>query len=88
MTVIIEKIAAEIQTLPQEQFDELLAWLANYELQRSNEWDQEIERDALPGGRLQNVIDRAHQDIAAGRTKPLDAPLPLLNQRTFPESLS
>lgn len=31
-----------------------------------------MERDCLPGGRLQDVIDRARKDIAAGRTKPLD----------------
>ena len=72
MTATVERIADEVRSLPKAQLDELLAWLAEYELQQTEEWDKEIERDSQPGGRLQEVIDRARQDIAAGRTKPLD----------------
>ena len=67
MTATVERIADEVRSLPKAQLDELLAWLAEYELQHPDEWDQEIERDSQPGGRLQEVIDRARQDIAAGR---------------------
>ena len=72
MTTVVEKIADDVRSLPKAQFDEFLAWLAEYELQHPDEWDKEMERDSQPGGRLQNVIDRARKDIAAGRTKPLD----------------
>ncbi len=72
MTAIVEKIADEVKSLPRAQLDELLAWLADYELQQPDEWDKAMERDSQPGGRLQELIDRAREDIAAGRTKPLD----------------
>jgi hypothetical protein len=72
MTAIVEKLVDEIRSLPRAELDEFLAWLAEYELQQPDEWDREMERDGLPGSRLQDVIDRARKDIAAGRTKPLD----------------
>ena len=72
MTATVEKIADEVKSLPRAQLDEFLAWLAEYELQQPDEWDKEMERDSRPGGRLQDVIDRAGKHIAAGRTKPLD----------------
>ncbi len=72
MTTAVEKIVDEVKSLPKAELDEFLTWLAEYELQQSDEWDKEIHRDCQPGGRLQNAIDRARQDIAAGRTKPLD----------------
>jgi len=72
MTATVERIADEVKSLPRAQLDELLAWLAEYELQQPDEWDKAMERDSQPGGRLQDVIDRARKDIAAGRTKPLD----------------
>jgi hypothetical protein len=72
MTAIVEKIVDEVKSLPKAQREELLAWLAEYELQQSDEWDAAMERDSQPGGRLQGLIDRARKDIAAGRTKPLD----------------
>jgi hypothetical protein len=72
MTATVEKIADEVKSLPRAEFDELLAWLAEYELQQPDEWDKAMERDSQPGGRLQDVIDRARKDIVAGRTKPLD----------------
>jgi hypothetical protein len=72
MTATVERIADEVKSLPRAQLDELLAWLAEYELQRPDEWDKAMERDSQPGGRLQDAIDRARKDIAAGRTKPLD----------------
>ena len=72
MTTAVEKIVDEVKSLPRAQLDEFLAWLAEYELQQPDDLDQEMARDSLPGGRLQDVIDRARKDIAAGRTKPLD----------------
>jgi hypothetical protein len=72
MTTIVEKIADQIRTLPRAQLDEFLVWLADYELQQSDQWDKEMERDCQPSGRLQDIIDRARKDISSGRTKPLD----------------
>ena len=72
MTATVEKIADQIRSLPKAELDEFLVWLADYELQHSDQWDKEMEQDCLPGGRLQDIIDRARKDISSGRTKPLD----------------
>ncbi len=72
MTRTVEKIAAEVSSLPEAELDELLAWLAEFESQRMDSWDQTIAADSKPGGKLQGLLDRARTDIAAGRTKPLD----------------
>jgi hypothetical protein len=72
MTRTVEKIAAEVSALPEAELDELLAWLAEFESQRMDSWDREIAADSLPNGRLHGPLDRAKEDIAAGRTKPLD----------------
>jgi hypothetical protein len=72
MTRIVEKIAAEVSALPDAELDELLAWLADFESKRMDSWDKEIAADSLPGARLQGLLDRAKENIAAGRTEPLD----------------
>jgi hypothetical protein len=72
MTATVEKLAGEVQALRAQEFNEFLAWLADYELAHPDQWDQEIERDSQPGGRLTAVLQRVRGDIAAGRTKPLD----------------
>lgn len=72
MTPTVARIADEVTSLPRAQLDEFLAWLADYEREQSDAWDAELERDSQPGGRLQNMLDRVRNDIAAGRTKPLD----------------
>ena len=72
MTSAVEKIADEVKSLPKEQLDEFLSWLANYELEQADQWDKEIERNSQPGGKLQNVLDRVRKDISTGNLKPLD----------------
>ena len=72
MTSAVEQIAAQIEALPEKELEELLSWLADFESTHADEWDKEIERDAQPGGRLDAVLKRVRQDIAEGRTKPLD----------------
>jgi len=72
MTATVEKIAGEVQALPEKELDEFLSWLADYELAHPDRWDREIERDSQPGGRLDAILKRVRRDIAAGRTKPLD----------------
>ena len=46
--------------------------MADFELAHSDAWDDEIARDSQPGGRLTDMLDRVHRDIAEGRTIPLD----------------
>jgi hypothetical protein len=72
MTRTVEKIVAEVSALPDAELDELLAWLADFEVQRMDAWDEAIAADCRPGGRLQGLLDRAREDVAAGNTKPLD----------------
>ena len=69
---MVQKIAEEVKSLPNAELNEFLAWLVDYELAQVDPWDKDMERDSLPGGRLDVVLDRVRRDIAAGRTKPLD----------------
>ncbi len=71
MTTRVEQIAEQVKSLPLSEREELLAWLADFELGQVDAWDEEIARDSQPGGRMQRVIDRVRSDIAQGRTKPL-----------------
>jgi len=72
MTARVKKIAEQVMALPQDEREEFLAWLADFEAGQSDDWDKEISLDAQPGGRLETVLDRVRKDIAEGRTKPLD----------------
>jgi hypothetical protein len=72
MTTRVEQIAEQVKSLPVSEREELLSWLAEFELGQTDSWDAEIARDSQPGGRMQSVLDRVRCDIAEGRTKPLD----------------
>jgi len=72
MTEAVRKIAEQVKALPEKELGEFLAWLTEYELQHSDKWDEEIERDSQPGGRLESVLNRVEDDITAGRTSSLD----------------
>ncbi len=72
MTANVQKIVEQVKALPDEERDEFLAWLAEYELQQADDWDEQIARDSQTGGRLDRVLRRVRKDIAEGRTKPLD----------------
>ena len=71
MTATVHKLAEQVKALSEQELDEFLAWLAEFELAQRDPWDQKIERDSRPGGRLDSVLNRARADIASGRTKPL-----------------
>ena len=58
---------AAIAGLPRAEFARLAAWFAEYEAQQ---WDRQIEEDQK-AGRLDGVMQRVREDIAAGRSKPL-----------------
>ncbi len=72
MTAIVEKIADQVKGLGENELDEFLSWLTDYELAHPGRWDKEIERDSQPGGQLGTRLNRVRGDIAAGRTRPLD----------------
>ena len=71
LTTRVEQIAEQVKSLPLSEREELLAWLADFELGQVDAWDEELARDSQPGGRMQHVLDRVRRDIAEGRTKPL-----------------
>ncbi len=72
MNAKVEKAVEQIQSLTAEEREEFLEWLAEDEFSRLDDWDQEIERDSQPGGRLEVFLKKARKDIAEGRTQPLD----------------
>jgi hypothetical protein len=72
MTTRVEHIAEQVKALPVEEREELLTWLAEFELGQTDAWDEEIARDSGPSGRMRPLLDRVLRDIAEGRTKPLD----------------
>jgi hypothetical protein len=72
MTTKVEEIAEQVKALPDNEREEFLSWLADFEFEHSDDWDMEIARDSRPGGRLERVLGRVRKDIAEGRTKALD----------------
>ncbi len=58
MTAAVEKIAAEVKSLPKAELDEFLAWLAEYELQQPDQWDEEME-SRLAAGRTFAGVDES-----------------------------
>jgi len=72
MTTRVEQIAEQVKALADNEREELLSWLAEFELEQADAWDEEIAQDSQLGGRMQHVLDRARRDIADGRTKPLN----------------
>ncbi len=72
MTETVGRIVDQVKQLRQDEYEELLDWLAERKASEMDAWDKELERDSRPGGRLQAVMNRVRKDIAAGRTKPLD----------------
>jgi len=72
MTAKVKIIAEQVKALQEDEREEFLSWLADFEADHSDVWDNEIVRDSQPGGRLECVLERVRKDIAEGRTKPLD----------------
>jgi len=72
MNTTVKKLAEQVKALPPRDLDEFLSWLAEYEGGQADGWDRQIEQDSRDEGALSPLIQRAREDIAAGRTKPLD----------------
>jgi hypothetical protein len=66
MTTRVQHIAEQVIALPLEEREELLSWLAEFELGQADAWDQEIAHDSQSSGRMQQILDRARRDIADG----------------------
>ena len=71
-TTRVQHIVEQVKSLPDDEREEFLSWLADYQLEQSDAWDDEIAKDSRPCGRLSGVLDRVRRDIAEGRTQPLD----------------
>ncbi len=72
MTTKVEKIAEQVKALPDDEREEFLSWLADFEIEHSDDSGKEIARDSELGARLEHVLGRVRKDIAEGRTRSLD----------------
>jgi hypothetical protein len=63
----IDKLKAEIERLPIEEFAELSRWLSEKDWER---WDKEIEADSETG-RLDFLVREAHREKTKGTLKGL-----------------
>jgi hypothetical protein len=70
MTANVEKIVEQVKALPPAERDEFLSWLAQYELEQSDAWDEQIARDSQPGGPLDKLAQQARKHHTEGHTKP------------------
>ena len=63
----VDKIKTEIESLPTEEFSELVRWLSEKDWER---WDKEIEADS-DAGRLDFLVREAAEAKAKGTLKDL-----------------
>ena len=63
----VQELEEAVAALPPEELSRFSAWFDEY---RADRWDEQIEAD-LESGRLDELIQEARDDIAAGRTQPL-----------------
>jgi len=68
MVQVLEEAINRVKRLPPAD-QEAIAAIILAELKQA-EWDKQIEED-LKAGRLDQLIQEAEKDIAAGRTEPL-----------------
>ncbi|MBM4034940.1 MAG: hypothetical protein FJ291_24620 [Planctomycetes bacterium] len=61
MTAQAEKLAEQAKALPKSEREEFLSWLADFELEHTDEWDAAIARDSQPGGPLDRVLKRVRK---------------------------
>jgi hypothetical protein len=63
----VEAIKEAISALPEQDRHSLASWLNELEY---DDWDNEMAKDFLPGGRGAAVVERVKREIAAGEAKP------------------
>lgn len=64
----VQEIEVAIEGLPRREFLDLVDRLRG---RHADEWDRQIEEDAL-AGRLDSLWEEARREIAEGKTRPLD----------------
>jgi hypothetical protein len=64
----VEQIESEIATLAPGEVWQLDEWLAEH---KARLWDEEMARDARPGGPLDRLAQQAIADFQTGRTTRL-----------------
>jgi hypothetical protein len=60
----VEELEGQIKALSSHEFQELRAWLAEYD---AGIWDRQFDADVL-AGRLDAIGDRALKDFSEGRS--------------------
>jgi hypothetical protein len=63
----VEELEGQIKTLSSNEFQELRAWLAEYD---AGIWDRQFNADAI-SGRLDALADQALKDLSEGRSSDL-----------------
>ena len=63
----VEELEDQIRELSSNEFQQLRAWLAEYEAEA---WDRQFHADALAGG-LDAIADQALKDFSEGRSTDL-----------------
>jgi hypothetical protein len=63
----VEELEGKIKALSSHEFQELRAWLAEYD---AEVWDRQYHVDAL-AGKLDAIADRALKDLSDGRSTDL-----------------
>jgi hypothetical protein len=63
----VQELEGRIKELSSNEFQELRAWLAEYE---AEVWDQQLDADAL-AGRLDTIADQALKDFSENRSTDL-----------------
>lgn len=64
----LEQIEEAIARLPNDDFAKLAQW---FDEQRNRRWDEQIAADSASGA-LDFLVRELDEDIAAGRTRPID----------------
>ena len=65
----LDAIKEAIEQLEPEQQTLLASWLSERDWKA---WDEQIERDFSPGGRGMPLLAELEQEIAEGKTRPMD----------------
>ncbi|MDP8981024.1 MAG: hypothetical protein M3O35_10580 [Acidobacteriota bacterium] len=65
----LEGIKEAIEQLPPEQQTVLASWLSERDWKA---WDKQIERDFVVGGKGMPLLAELEQEIAEGKTRPIE----------------
>lgn len=68
----VEELRQAVADLPPDQLERFSVWFDRYRQgqREDDDWDRQMKADAK-AGKLDDLIQEAEEDIAAGRTYPL-----------------